>query len=574
MGIVVYLYREAWKLLLLATVAGLAGGLSGAAIVAIIGERVVNVGALSTLAVTFLGLCLINLVSKTCSELALLQLTQLIVARMRISLSRKILSTPLKDLQQMGKSGLLVILTNDIDTFAQASHLLPFIFGNAIVTVACLGCLAWVSWQAFLAFTSCLLAGLTIYQLAERRPARQMHEVRKHMDVIYQNFRSLIEGTKELQLNKLRASTFLNRVIEPGATQFKQKFLRGMVGYTLLLNSGAMSFYLVIGALLFGIPVFLPEQAGVLPTITVILLYLVQPIMNIVMAIPSLRQAEIALQRIQRVDSELRVVEPPSPVEDPFATPSSLVLELDGVCHAYSSPSGDKRFNLGPIDFIIRQGEIVFIVGGNGSGKTTLAMILLGLYAPEAGSVRLNGVAVTEANIEQYRRHFSAVFSDFHLFEDFLLDDANIMTDQAMHYVSLFGMSGKVKVNDGKFSTVDLSTGQRKRLALVSSYLEDRPIYLFDEWACDQDPEFKRIFYAELLPELKARGKTVVAITHDDNYFGFADRIVKLEDGMFRRLDSEEFMRGPACSALRSTLPVASSTTCGRRLEFDLKSVV
>jgi putative pyoverdin transport system ATP-binding/permease protein len=545
MGIVVYLYREAWKLLLLATATGLIGGLSGAAVVATIGERVVNVGPLSTLAVTFFGLCLVSLVSKTCSELALLQMTQLIVARMRISLSRKILSTPLKDLQQMGKSGLLVILTNDIDTFAQASHLLPFIFSNAIVIIACLGYMAWVSWQVFLAFTSCLFVCLTLYQLAEQRPARQMQDVREHIDVLYRNFRSLVEGTKELQLNKVRGSAFLNQVIAPGATQFKHKLLRSMMGYTLLLNSGAMSFYLVIGALLFGIPVFLPEQAGVLPTITVISLYLVQPIVNMVMAIPGLRQAEIALQRIHRVDSELRAVQPASPAEDPFATRSSLLLELHGVCHSYPSPSGDERFNLGPIDLVIRQGEIVFIVGGNGSGKTTLAMLLLGLYAPEAGSLRLNGVVVTDANIEQYRRHFSAVFSDFHLFEDLLLDDNNSMTDQAMHYVSLFGMAGKVKVNDGKFSTIDLSTGQRKRLALVSSYLEDRPIYLFDEWACDQDPEFKRIFYAKLLPDLKARGKMVLAITHDDTYFGFADRIVKLEDGMCRGLDSEELMRVP-----------------------------
>jgi putative ATP-binding cassette transporter len=265
-----------------------------------------------------------------------------------------------------------------------------------------------------------------------------------------------------------------------------------------------------------------------------------------VIAIPGLRQAEMALQRIQRVEGELRVVEPASPAEDPFATRSSLLLELHGVCHSYSSPSVDERFNLGPIDLMVRQGEIVFIVGGNGSGKTTLAMLLLGLYAPEAGSLRLNGVVVTDANIEQYRRHFSAVFSDFHLFEDLLLDDNNSMTDQAMHYVGLFGMSGKVEVKDGRFSTIDLSTGQRKRLALVSSYLEDRPIYLFDEWACDQDPEFKRIFYAKLLPDLKARGKTVLAITHDDSYFSFADRIVKLEDGMCRGLDSEELMRVPA----------------------------
>ena len=86
-------------------------------------------------------------------------------------------------------------------------------------------------------------------------------------------------------------------------------------------------------------------------------------------------------------------------------------------------------------------------------------------------------------------------------------------------------------MTDGVFSTTRLSRGQRKRLALVTAYLEDRPIYLFDEWAADQDPLFRRVFYQRLLPELKRRGKTVVAVTHDDRYFDAADQLIKLEEG-------------------------------------------
>jgi len=183
------------------------------------------------------------------------------------------------------------------------------------------------------------------------------------------------------------------------------------------------------------------------------------------------------------------------------------------------------------LNLTIHQGEIVFIVGGNGSGKTTLAMLLLGLYEPEMGSIVLNGTSVNEANLDKYRQYFSAVFSDFHLFEQLLGTDRHDLSVQATRYVEILNMAHKVKVVDGKFSTINLSTGQRKRLALVSSYLEDRPIYLFDEWAADQDPVFKRIFYTELLPDLKVRGKTILVITHDDAYFSCADRIIKLEDG-------------------------------------------
>jgi putative ATP-binding cassette transporter len=89
----------------------------------------------------------------------------------------------------------------------------------------------------------------------------------------------------------------------------------------------------------------------------------------------------------------------------------------------------------------------------------------------------------------------------------------------------------KVRVTDQRLSTTDLSQGQRRRLALLTAYLEDRPFYVFDEWAADQDPHYKQIFYTELLPELRARGKGVAVITHDDRYFHLGDRIVKLHDG-------------------------------------------
>jgi putative pyoverdin transport system ATP-binding/permease protein len=109
----------------------------------------------------------------------------------------------------------------------------------------------------------------------------------------------------------------------------------------------------------------------------------------------------------------------------------------------------------------------------------------------------------------------------------------------------------KVTVADGVFSTVELSQGQRKRLALVMTYLEDRPFYVFDEWAADQDPLFKELFYTVLLCDLKSRGKTVVVITHDDHYYHVADRCVRLEDGRivedrhFRpRIEEERTVRG------------------------------
>lgn len=92
-------------------------------------------------------------------------------------------------------------------------------------------------------------------------------------------------------------------------------------------------------------------------------------------------------------------------------------------------------------------------------------------------------------------------------------------------------LDNKVQVENGKFSTIVLSQGQGKRLALLTAYLEKRPIYLFDEWASDQDPFFRDVFYEKILLNLKQQGKTVLVISHDDRYFHLADRVIKLDYG-------------------------------------------
>ncbi|WP_067651365.1 ATP-binding cassette domain-containing protein [Nocardia harenae] len=188
-------------------------------------------------------------------------------------------------------------------------------------------------------------------------------------------------------------------------------------------------------------------------------------------------------------------------------------------------------FALGPLDLVFEPGQITFVVGGNGSGKSTLAKLITGLYIPRTGSISLNGEKVDHENVEWFRQNSSAVFTDFHLFEDYLGFDRPGIDDEVRHYLEQLRIADKVTVEDGKLSTIALSQGQRKRLALLTALLEDRPIYLFDEWAADQEPRFRDVFYGEILNDLKRRGKTVIVITHDDRYFDRADQLVKLDFG-------------------------------------------
>jgi putative ATP-binding cassette transporter len=190
-----------------------------------------------------------------------------------------------------------------------------------------------------------------------------------------------------------------------------------------------------------------------------------------------------------------------------------------------------EEFTLGPLDLTFARGEIVFIIGGNGSGKTTFIKLLTGLYAPEAGTILLDGKAVTLDTSDAYRQHFSVVFADFFLFDELLGLTTPTIDDQARRYLDRLKLADKVRIENGRLSTIELSQGQRKRLALLTAYLEDRPVYVFDEWAADQDPYFKNIFYLQLLPELKAQGKTIFVISHDERYYHLADRTIKLEDG-------------------------------------------
>jgi putative pyoverdin transport system ATP-binding/permease protein len=302
---------------------------------------------------------------------------------------------------------------------------------------------------------------------------------------------------------------------------------RGYVLYAAAASWGSFILFVFIGITLFVVARLFPVDPHVMSGYAMVFLYMIMPIESLLSAIPNVGTARVALERIEQVNAEL-------PVESGLSAPGAAGFEsivLDGVTHRYFREKENEVFTLGPVDLTFRPGELVYLIGGNGSGKTTLAKMLVGLYPPESGRILLNGAPVGEDGRDSYRQLFSVVFSDFFLFDSLLglrFDGLDASAQQLLVHLQL---DHKVSIKDGAFSTLELSQGQRKRLALLVAYLEDRPFYVFDEWAADQDPLFKDVFYRELLPELKAKGKTVLVITHDDRYFHLADRYIKLEYG-------------------------------------------
>jgi putative ATP-binding cassette transporter len=256
------------------------------------------------------------------------------------------------------------------------------------------------------------------------------------------------------------------------------------------------------------------------------------PLQMIMNSAPGFSRANVALNNVEELGLTLEASSTERDSDVPLELRESWhSIEMVGAVHSYELEGEDKGFVVGPINLSIGPGELIFLTGGNGSGKTTVAKMLTGLYVPEEGDILWNGEPVTDQTRDCYREHFSAVFSDFYLFETLLGLDAMELDEKAREYLVRLHLDSKVKINNGALSTTDLSQGQRKRLALLTAYLENRPIYLFDEWAADQDPLFKEIFYGDILPEMKAKGKAVIVISHDDRYYHIGDRIIKLDSG-------------------------------------------
>jgi cyclic peptide transporter len=337
------------------------------------------------------------------------------------------------------------------------------------------------------------------------------------------------DGFKELSLHSAKKSAYKNDV-QGICGKFRDASGNAMVKFVNAFMVGESMLLVVLGAVGFGIPFFIPEMPKpILMSFIMVLLYLIGPVTGILNSIPGLVQMRVAWKRVKGLIKDIPANIPPSEearvVHD---VPEIKDLKAKGIYFEYEAEDENEKFTVGPIDFTAKKGEIIFIIGGNGSGKTTLAKLLTGLYIPEKGVITVDGKIIDNYRLGEY---FSVVFGNFHLFEKLYDVDIEGKEEILKNHLEMLRLQEKVKVEDGAFSTIELSGGQRKRLALLRCYLEDRPIYLFDEIAADQDPEFRKFFYRDLLIKMKERGKIIIAITHDDHYFDVADRVVKIDMG-------------------------------------------
>jgi putative pyoverdin transport system ATP-binding/permease protein len=547
-----------WPVALISVLMGGLSGLATAGLIAIVNNALqAGSGTLVPAILAFAGLCLLALAGEIVSDIGTNTVGQRIVARLRQDLSAKILTAPIARIEEYRAHRLIAVLNADIETVSNVSFLFSAFAIALAVTLGCLIYLLLLSPALFPLALGVIFAGAALQIVARSRGLARFTASREAEDELQKHYRAVIDGAKELRISRPRRSRLFAQITAT-VTRIRELRLQAVKVYCTANAFGAALVFIVIGVIL-ALQQAADADRAVLSGFALVLLYMKSPVQQLVGALPVIARAQVAFSRIAELSSQFANPEPHLAIEGPAAASGRVdSIVLAGVRHAFPAPPGGAPFVLGPVDLTIRRGEIVFIVGENGCGKTTLIKLILGLYPPQRGEVMINGEVVTPDRRDDYRQLFSAVFFDYHLFSELMFAEA-AATGEVDGYLEQLDLAGKTRIVDGAFSTTDLSTGQRKRLALIQVYLEQRPVLVFDEWAAEQDPTFRAVFYNELLPDLRRRGKTLVVVSHDDRYFHVADRCIRLHAGRV----VEERRAAPAAPALSGELTRVSRLATG-----------
>ena len=534
MRLLAFLIRASGWSLLPSSVSGILSGVGIVAVIALIRTGLADFGRDSTaLAWRYVFICGAVLVSGVISQLLLVRFSQRAILDLRLDLGRQILAAPLSDIETIGPARLTALLADDVNVLANCLMVLPGLFINLAIIVTCFAYMWWLSGATFFYVVTFMVFGIVSYQLPSVYAWKQFGKARLQQDILFVHFRGLTEGVKDLKLHTSKRDAFLKRSLEATAAKYRERSVAGLNIYSIASSWGQLLFFLLIAFLLFLLPRLRNMNYEVVSGYVLVALYLMAPLGTLLAMLPVFGRASVAFANVEKLGLSLR----PERTKAVVTRETNGVwreIKLENVSHTYYREGEEAPFRIGPVNLSFVPGEIVFLIGGNGSGKTTFAKVLTSLYPPESGRISVNGEPVTNDNRETYRNHFAAVFSDSYLFDNLNGIGLDVDEETVNRYLKEFSIGNKVHVRNGALSTIALSQGQRKRLALLISCLEDREFYIFDEWAADQDPVFKKVFYTEVLPELKSRGKTALVITHDERYFEVADRLIKMEFGQIR----------------------------------------
>lgn len=514
-------------------------------------------GIMSFLFLTFLNYCIANLLNGTYKvfdhlyliiflliivlfiwarralSLHIIELSQSLFWQLRLEVLQMVMKSDYGQMKRK-RDEIHSVLTFDIGALTQASLSIIEFMTAMVMVITCLVYMFFTSHLLFFLTLGTCVLGIGLYQWGARKNNKRFHESRTLEDNFSRHFIAILDGYKEIYMNRLKGKAIMTRKVIPITNEALHKNTEAYVGFLNNQIIGQILFYILISCILLVVSVMSGIPSLTTVTFLFILLYLLGSVETMMVLLPVLFRAKISFNRLVELKTTLESIDE----DDSYLKldDSAVVfqsIQLKQICYKYDSEQTVKAaFEIGPIDLPVNKSDVIFIYGGNGSGKTTAIHVLLGLLKPQSGEIVFNGQPLTTGNqYSDYRKVFSVVLSDFYLFDE-LYGNENFDRQLAEEYLTLFEIDKKVQITNTGFSVIELSTGQRKRLALIAALLEERPVLVLDEWAADQDPYFRKKFYTIIIPHLKQRGITIIAITHDDHYYHCADKCYKMEDGL------------------------------------------
>jgi putative pyoverdin transport system ATP-binding/permease protein len=521
----------------IATVTVFAGVVNGLIVAIILGAAsssanpAVNMQYLVMFAVALLALML----AKRYSLNHTTRLTEQIVERLRIRMTDKIRRSELLYFDAVGQVQFMTILTKETQMISNTASMAIGATAAAVMLIVSFLFVAYLSLPAF--FLSLIAIGLAVlaYRASLAQVNAQLHETVRVENRFFDLLNHMLAGFKEVKIDSRKNRDLFNNYLVPASREvriLKTRTNEQFVTKTLISHS---AFYALLATIIFLLPRMFNCDSAVIIKVTGVMLFVFGPLAEVVGIIPYVARAGVSIETIQAMEKDLDVEVSRHPPVDLSKDPAPLAfqeIKLDHLTFTYPTADGTPGYSVGPLDATIRKGEILFIMGGNGSGKSTFLKLLTGLYFPAAGRILVDGKPLLRASYHRYRNMFSTIFTDFHLF-DRVYGMGEVDEELLGRLLEEFELTDKTRFVDGAFTELNLSTGQRKRLSLVIALLEKKDVLIFDEWAADQDPTFRKHFYEDILQDLKRQGKTIIAATHDDRYFHVADRVLKMEWGKF-----------------------------------------
>jgi len=462
-----------------------------------------------------------------------------ILKDIRNRISNKIKVSELLTIEKINSAKIFMRLTRDTTLISQASiEILATLQSTMMVFFALLYILL-ISPSMFVIIVSAIALTIVIYAIFSKEAQKELARGGVMEEEFFNSLESTLDGFKELKINSQKRH-FIYAKHEGILERLYTLRTNLSERFTAIMMFAETFLYILLGAIVFVVPHLILEDSVIIIQVTAAMLFIIGPIDNALYIFPMISNVNRSIKNIYTLEGDLSqaLLEKDEPNRSYEYFQDFKTLELRSVGFSYHNKESEKLFEIGPIDLSIHRGETIFIVGTNGSGKSTLLKTLLALYSPTQGGIYLDDESIEPSKYSDYRDLFAIILNDFYLFKEFY-DHEKLDYKQINQLLTQMGLAHKSEFIDGRFTNTDLSTGQRKRLALIAALLEDKPIYIFDEWAADQDPQFREYFYYTILPQLKERGKTVIAVSHDKSYFKLCDRAFEMKDGQMKSYKGE-----------------------------------